>query len=66
LQKNVEGLEKPIAFFNRALRDAKLKYEIMDKQAYALVKSLKSFRFYVLHSRVITYVPSTALKENYI
>jgi hypothetical protein len=63
LQKNVERLEQPIAFFSRASRDAELKYDIMDKQAYALVKSLKSFRVYVLHSRVIAYVPSATVKE---
>jgi hypothetical protein len=63
LQKNSEGLEKPIVFFSQALRDAQLKYYIMDKKAYALVKSLKSFRFYVLHSRVIVYVPSFVVKE---
>jgi hypothetical protein len=45
------------------LRDEKLKYDIMDKQAYALVKHLKSFRVYVLHSRVIAYVPLAAVKE---
>jgi len=28
LQKNVEGMEKPISFFSRALRDAKVKYDI--------------------------------------
>jgi hypothetical protein len=63
LQKNVEGLEKPTAFFNRALRDVELKYDIMDKQYYSLVKALKSFRFYVLHSRFISYVPSFVVKE---
>jgi hypothetical protein len=63
LQKNVEGLEQPIAFFSRALRDAEIKYDIMEKQAYALVKSLKAFRVYVLHSRVIAYVPSASVKE---
>jgi hypothetical protein len=31
LQKNVEGLEQPIFFFSRALRDAKIKYDIMEK-----------------------------------
>jgi hypothetical protein len=31
LQKNVEGLEQPIAFFSRVLRDVELKYDIMDK-----------------------------------
>jgi hypothetical protein len=63
LQKNVEGLEQSISFFSRALRDDELKYDLMDKQAYALVKALKSFRVYVLHSRVIAYVPSAVVKE---
>jgi hypothetical protein len=63
LQKNIEGLEKPISFFSGALRDVELKYDIMDKKYYALVKALKSFRFYVLHSRIISYVPSSFVKE---
>jgi hypothetical protein len=49
LQKNGEGREQPISFFSKALRDVDIRYEIMEKQAYALVKSLKSFRVYVLH-----------------
>jgi len=35
----------------------------MEKQAYALVKALKAFRIYVLHSKVIAYVPSTSVKD---
>jgi hypothetical protein len=31
LQKNVEGLEQPISFFSRALRDTEVKYDIIDK-----------------------------------
>jgi hypothetical protein len=31
LQKNVEGMENPISFFSRALRDAEVKYDIMEK-----------------------------------
>ena len=31
LKKNVEGLEQPIAFFSRALRDAEIKYDFMEK-----------------------------------
>ena len=31
LQKNKEGLEKPIAFFNKTLRDSELKYSILEK-----------------------------------
>jgi len=30
----------------------------MENQAYALVKALKYFRFYVIHSHVIAYIPN--------
>jgi hypothetical protein len=63
LQKNDQGQEHPIAFFSKALRDAELRYEIMEKQAYALVKALKAFRVYVLHSKISAYVPSTSVKD---
>jgi hypothetical protein len=53
LQKNTEGLEKPISFFSRALRDVKMRYDIMEKHAYYLVKSLKDLRIYVLHSNML-------------
>jgi hypothetical protein len=35
----------------------------MEKQAYALVKALKDFRVYVLHSNIIAYVPSASVKD---
>jgi hypothetical protein len=35
----------------------------MEKQAYAMVKALKAFRTYVLHSKVIAYVPTSAIKD---
>jgi ribonuclease HI len=63
LQKNEQGQEQPIAFYSKALRDAELRYEIMEKQAYALVKALKAFRVYVLHSKVTAYVPSASVKD---
>jgi hypothetical protein len=63
LQKNTEGLEKPISFFSRALRDANIRYDIMEKKAYALVKSLKDFRVYVMHSKIVAYFPSASVKE---
>jgi hypothetical protein len=49
LQKNDEGFEQPIAFFSKSLRDAELKYDILKKQAYAMVKALTAFKTYVLH-----------------
>jgi hypothetical protein len=43
LQKNDDGQEQPIAFMSKALQNSELNYTIMEKQAYALVKSLKYF-----------------------
>jgi hypothetical protein len=63
LQKNDEGFEQPIAFFSRSLRDAELKYDISEKQAYAMVKALKAFRTYVLHVKIIAYVLSSFVKD---
>jgi hypothetical protein len=63
LQKNNQGQEKPIAFFSKALRDVELRYEIMENQAYALVKALKAFKVYVLHSKIIAHVPSASVKD---
>eukprot|EP00253_Pinus_taeda_P033990 PITA_33990 len=58
-----EGVEKPIAFFSRIIRDGALKYNIIEKQALALVKALKDFRVYILHSHILAYVPNAAVKD---
>jgi hypothetical protein len=63
LQRNDQEREQPIAFFSKALRDAELRYEIMEKHAYALVNALKAFRIYVLHSKITAYVPSASVKD---
>jgi hypothetical protein len=63
MQKNDENQEQPIAFFNRYLRDAELKYSNLEKQAYALVKSLKYFKYYIFHSKTFSYVPNNAIKD---
>ena len=63
LQKNDEGLDHPIDFFRRTLRDAELEYEPIEKQAYALIKSLKNFTIYILHAKVIAYVASATVKD---
>ena len=63
LQKNEEGFEQLIAFFSKSLRDTEIKYDIIEKQAYAMVKALKAFRTYVLHSKIIVYVPTSSVKD---
>ena len=62
LQRNKEWYEKPIDFFSKALRDASLNYKIMEKQVFALVKSIKDFRVYILHSHTISYVLNAVVK----
>ena len=63
LQKNDDGLEQPIAFFNKTLRDSELKYSTLENKSYSLVKALKFFIIYFLHSKVIGYVPNDAIKD---
>ena len=40
-----------------------MKYNIIEKQALALVKALKDFRVYILHSHILAYVPNAAVKD---
>ena len=63
LQNNDDGLDHPIAFFSKTLRDVEMKYDPIEKHAYALIKSLKTFRIYILHAKFLTYVPSAAVKD---
>jgi hypothetical protein len=63
LQKNEEGFEKPIAFFSKSLRDIELRYDILEKPAYTMVKALKEFRTYVLHYKIIAYMPTSSVKD---
>ena len=35
----------------------------MEKQAFALIMALKDFRVYILHSPIVSYVPSIAVKD---
>jgi len=63
LQKNDEEKEHPVSLFSKILRDVELKYNILEKQVYALVKALKAFRTYVLQSQIIAYVPNVVVKD---
>ena len=62
LQKGQQGIEQPISFFSRTLANSELKY-ILEKQAYALVKAIKDFIIYILHSHIIAFVPNTVVKD---
>eukprot|EP00253_Pinus_taeda_P036509 PITA_36509 len=62
-EQDEAGREHPVAFFSKNLRDVELRYDIIEKKAYALVKYLKDFRVYILHSKIVAYVPSAAIKD---
>eukprot|EP00253_Pinus_taeda_P017602 PITA_17602 len=63
LMQKRDDHERPITFFSRATRDAALKYNIIEKQTLALVKELKDFRVYILHSHILAYVPNATVKD---
>ena len=44
------------------MRDVDLKYDVIEKQAYALVQAFKAFRIYVLHYPLISYVTNNEIK----
>jgi len=45
------------------LRDAEVRYDILEKKPYALIKELKSFRVYLLHAKIIAYVPTSVVRD---
>jgi hypothetical protein len=47
----------------KILRDSQLSYTITEKQAYALVKSLKHFRNYVEYNKIKYFVPYPIVKD---
>ena len=57
LQRNYQNVEKPIAFFRKLLRDGELKYDIMEKHAYAMVKSLKYLEsMFFIHTSLLMFL----------
>jgi hypothetical protein len=36
----------------------------MENNFYALVKALKALRYYMLHSKILSYVPTSTIKKN--
>jgi len=63
LMQKKDQVEQPIAFFSRTIKDAALCYNIIEKQTLALIKALKDFRVYILHSHTIAYVPDVVVKD---
>ena len=63
MQENRGKIQAPIAFMSIPLKNQELRYSQMEKHAYAMVRDLKFFRFYVFHSHSKIYVPDPAVKS---
>ena len=62
-KKNQENNEAPIAFTSSGLNGADLNYPEVDKQAFAVFKSVKHFRPYLLKSHTKVIVPYSAVRN---
>ncbi|KAH9299634.1 hypothetical protein KI387_031316, partial [Taxus chinensis] len=63
MQENGEGIEAPIAFMSCSLKEHELKMSQIEKHAYAVVRVVKQFRYYVLNSHTLVLFPDTAVKS---
>lgn len=61
-QKFDQGNEHPIEFTSAPLKDAKLRYSSVEKQAYALVIAMNKFRHYILRNKVFAIVLDPVVK----
>jgi hypothetical protein len=58
-----KNLQQPRAFMSKTMRGIELGYSILEKQAYALVQSLKHFKSYIGISKLITLLPHPQFKD---
>lgn len=63
LQVDGSGAEGPIAFMSIPLKKHELKYSLSEKQAFTVVKVVKQFWYYILHSPSVVFVPDSAVKS---
>ena len=61
-QPEKDNVETPIAFMSIPLKKHELKYSLIEKNAYALVKAVKQFRFYILNSHSKVFVLDSVVK----
>ncbi|GKE83819.1 reverse transcriptase domain-containing protein [Tanacetum coccineum] len=54
--------QRPIAFFSEKLNDARRKYSTYDKEFYAIVRSLDTWRHYLLSNEFVLFSDHEAFK----
>ena len=53
--------DRPIAYFNEKMNDAKHKYSSYDKEFYAIVQAVKHWRHYLMPKEFVLYSDNHAL-----
>ena len=61
-QKNQKGEDLPISFMIKEIHDYELRYSLLEKQAFALVRGVSHFRPYILKNPIKAYVPYPLVK----
>lgn len=62
MEENKEAIQAPIYFMSIPLKNQELIYSQIEKHAYAVVRVLKNFRFYILHSHSVKHVLDFVVK----
>jgi hypothetical protein len=62
-QQDDEGSEAPISFMSIPLKKHELNYTPTENHVFTIVKALKQFRYYILHSHSVVYVPEIVVKS---
>lgn len=63
MEEKKEGIQAPIYFMSTPLKNQELRYSKMEKHAYVVVRALKNFRFYILHSHSVIHVLDPAVES---
>ena len=58
-----DGAQAHITFMSIPFKDHKLRYSHVQEHLYALVRAMKNFKFYILHSHAIVYVSDIMVKS---
>lgn len=58
----MKGEEIPISFMRKELHDYELRYSLLEKQPFALVRVVAYFRSYILNNPVKAYAPHPPTK----
>ena len=62
-QLNDKNEEQPIAFFIEGVEEYEDKYSYVEKQALAVIRSLKKFKHLLSHNKIHLLVPHVSVKD---